>query len=320
MKKQAVPHDNDLLTEISVAYYQEDMTQEEIAQKYGISRIKVGRLLKKAREEGIVDITVRYHPIFSSRLEQELIENFNIKRALIALDIKNEVEQRRQVAALVANYLSTTLKNNQTVTVGYGRNIAAISNYTGNISQKRCHFISSVGGLNLSEQSINADHAAHNLAQKFSGTSESLYAPAYCESEAMKKAFVQNGMLKEALKRAQQADFAIVEIDSLDNDCNLVKAGLFSLQELSDMQQTHEAACEISGFGLFNSQGKPLETSLTHHTVGLTLDDLKKIPCVIGIASESTKSIAILSALKTGLIHVLATSVYNAKTILAIAK
>jgi DNA-binding transcriptional regulator LsrR (DeoR family) len=39
--------DYELLTEIAVAYYEQEQTQEEIAQRFGISRIKVGRLLKR---------------------------------------------------------------------------------------------------------------------------------------------------------------------------------------------------------------------------------------------------------------------------------
>ncbi len=66
----------------------------------GISRIKVGRLLKKARQEGIVEISVKYHPVFSSQIEQQFISHFGIKRALIALDHHDEDEQRQQVAAL----------------------------------------------------------------------------------------------------------------------------------------------------------------------------------------------------------------------------
>ena len=38
--------ESELLTEIAVAYYEYEQTQEEIAQRFGISRIKVGRLLK----------------------------------------------------------------------------------------------------------------------------------------------------------------------------------------------------------------------------------------------------------------------------------
>ncbi|MGU3844377.1 sugar-binding transcriptional regulator, partial [Vibrio diabolicus] len=95
----------DLLTEISVAYYQDGATQEEISRKFAISRAKVGRMLKQARDEGIVEITVKYHPVFSAKIEQRLIERFGVKRALVALDQPNEEAQRLQVAGLVSNYL-----------------------------------------------------------------------------------------------------------------------------------------------------------------------------------------------------------------------
>ena len=62
-----------LLTEIAVAYYDQEQTQEEIAKRFGISRIKVGRLLKKARQEGIVEITIRSSaPRLSSSLFRTL--------------------------------------------------------------------------------------------------------------------------------------------------------------------------------------------------------------------------------------------------------
>ena len=53
MDKTGVSQEYELLTEIAVAYYCDEITQEEIANKFGFSRIKVGRLLKKAKEEGI---------------------------------------------------------------------------------------------------------------------------------------------------------------------------------------------------------------------------------------------------------------------------
>ncbi len=105
-----------LLTEIAVAYYDQEQTQEEIAKRFGISRIKVGRLLKK-RAEGIVEISVKYHPVFSSQIEQQFISHFGIKRALP--DHHDEDEQRQQVAARSVTTLPG-VKNDMTVTVGQG--------------------------------------------------------------------------------------------------------------------------------------------------------------------------------------------------------
>ena len=57
MDKSSQSQDFELLTEIAIAYYCDEVTQEEIANRFGFSRIKVGRLLKRAKEEGIVEIT-----------------------------------------------------------------------------------------------------------------------------------------------------------------------------------------------------------------------------------------------------------------------
>ena len=99
-----------LLTEIAVAYYDQEQTQEEIAKRFGISRIKSRAPAEKARQEGIVEISVKYHPVFSSQIEQQFISHFGIKRALIAPDHHDEDEQRQQVAAPVSNYLAGVLK------------------------------------------------------------------------------------------------------------------------------------------------------------------------------------------------------------------
>lgn len=175
-----------LLTEIAVAYYDQEQTQEEIAQRFGISRIKVGRLLKKARQEGIVEISVKYHPVFSSQIEQQFISHFGIKRALIALDHHDEDEQRQQVAALVSNYLAGILKNDMTVTVGQGRNVAAVANHVGIFPERHCRFICGIGGTKRDNQLIDADHISRNLARKFNGFSETLYAPAYVETPELR--------------------------------------------------------------------------------------------------------------------------------------
>ncbi|MFT5558551.1 MAG: DNA-binding transcriptional regulator LsrR (DeoR family) [Psychromonas sp.] len=113
--------DRQILTEIAILYYQEGATQEEISKKFYLSRIKIGRLLKRARGEGIIEINVRYHPIYSAQLEQRLINKFNLKQVLIALDQTNNQEQCKQVAVLVSAFLASNLQDNSIVAVGQGK-------------------------------------------------------------------------------------------------------------------------------------------------------------------------------------------------------
>lgn len=316
MEKQTVSQDNELLTEIAVAYYQDEITQEEIAKKFGISRIKVGRLLKRAKEEGIVEINVRYHPVFSTRLEQQMRERFPISRALIALDHQDEEEQRRQVAALVSNYLAMSLKDEMVLAVGQGRNVAAIADHVGSVTERHCKFICGIGGTHRPGDAINADHISRRLAKKFGGSSETLYAPAYVENRALKDAFMQNGTIKETLDRARKADVALVGIGDMNENSYMVKLGWFTPHEIIDASLNQGVIGDIAGYDFFNAQGQHVDTVMNERVIGLSIDELRKIPCVIAIASENTKALAILGALRTGAIDIIATSALNVRTIL----
>ena len=50
-----------LLAQVASLYYEQGLTQEQVARRLGISRSGVSRLLREARREGIVEIHVR-HP------------------------------------------------------------------------------------------------------------------------------------------------------------------------------------------------------------------------------------------------------------------
>ncbi len=273
-------------------------------------------MLKRAKEEGIVEINVRYHPVFSTRLEQQMMERFPISRALIALDHQDEEEQRRQVAALVSNYLAMSLKDDMVLAVGQGRNVAAIADHVGSVTERNCKFICGIGGTHRPGDAINADHISRRLAKKFGGSSETLYAPAYVENRALKDAFMQNGTIKETLDRARKADVALVGIGDMNENSYMVKLGWFTPHEIIDASLNQGVIGDIAGYDFFNAQGQHVDTVMNDRVIGLSIDELRKIPCVIAIASENTKALAILGALRTGAIDIIATSALNVRTIL----
>ncbi|ENE8567647.1 sugar-binding transcriptional regulator [Salmonella enterica] len=320
MDKPIVSQEYELLTEIAVAYYCDEITQEEIANKFGLSRIKVGRLLKRAKEEGIVEINVRYHPVFSTQLEKQLKERFPVSRALIALDHHDEEEQRRQVASLVSAYLNNVLKDNVVVAVGQGRNVASVAESSGVIQGRDCRFICGIGGTHRSGDVINADHISRLLAKKFGGSSESLYAPAYVENIQLKELLLQNGTIKETLDRARKADIALVGIGDMNEESYMVKLGWFTPHEINDASLNQGVIGDIAGYDFFNARGEHVNTVMDNRVIGLSVEELRQIPCVIAIASENTKAMAIMGALRTGAIDIIATSARNIRTILSLSQ
>ncbi|HGS5259093.1 TPA: sugar-binding transcriptional regulator [Vibrio cholerae] len=306
----------DLLTEIAVSYYQDGATQEEISKKYTISRAKVGRLLKQARDEGIVEITVKYHPVFSAKIEQRLIERFGVRRALIALDQPNDEAQRQQVAGLVSNYLTSTLKNGMVVTVGQGRNVSAVAHHVGVITPRDCKFVCSIGGIHPRGGMFNADHICRQLAKKYGGSSETLYAPAYAENPEQKRVFMQNSTVKQTLDLARKADIALVGIGDMSENSYMVDLGWFMPEKVVQSRLNQGVVGDFAGHDFFDVHGRIANTVMNDRVIGLGIDEFRPIAEVIAIAAENSKPLALLGALRTGAIDVIATSVSNALTVL----
>ncbi|WP_407333436.1 sugar-binding transcriptional regulator [Enterovibrio sp. 27052020O] len=308
--------DTNLLTEIAILYYQQNTTQEEISKKFGISRAKVSRLLRRAREEGIVEITVKFHPVHSAQLEQRLMEKFNLKRALIALDQPSVQEQRTQVATLVSSFLDGNLQDGMVVAVGQGQNVAAVADQPGIVSHRNARFVCAIGGTHRSGDIINADHICRRLAKKFGGSSETLYAPAYVDTPQIRDVFLNHPNINETLNQARKAEFALVGIGDMDENSHMVKLGCFSAREFVEARVNDGIVGDIGGFDFFKLDGSRANTLMRDRVVGLEMQDLINIPNVIAMASESRKALSILGALKTQTIDVLATSASCAMALL----
>ena len=308
----------ELMTRVAMLYYVEDHTQAEIAQMLGLQRSRVVRLLKRAKEEGVVEIAIHPHPSLNLSLEAEFKERFGLQEVLLASDQHDEVVQRSLVAQMVAHYLTRRLQDNMVVAIGMGRNIGAIPNYLANVPSRACRFISALGGSPQIEPVINPDEVSRRLAESFGGTSESLYAPAYVESPTIRDLFMSHATIQRTLKKARQADIALVGIGDAYDRSAVVQIGCFTSSEMRLLRQAG-AVGDILGF-FFDIHGQPVADGMEHRVVGLSAEDLRSIPCVVAIASEGEKIHAILGALRTGLVQVIATSTHNAREILELHK
>lgn len=304
-----------LMTEIATLYYVEGETQEVIANRLGISRVKAGRLLKRAQAEGIVDVRVRQHPAVSAEIEQALIRRFGIRRALIALDHADAEVQRANVASLVADHLSRGLTEGAIVAVGMGRNVGAVADNVFEQGQRQCSFVCAIGGSVRAGEYMNPDHICRRLATRFGGESETLYAPALVQNLELRDAMYENPTIRQTLDRARRADIALIGIGDLSENSNMVRMGWFTPQETAEARLSGTVG-DMMGYDFIDIYGRPSMTPMQGRVIGLTITDLARIPDVIAIASENTKAAGILGALRTGVIDTLATSVTNAHTIL----
>lgn len=298
-------------------YYLEGATQAQVATGLGLSRARVGRLLKQARDLGIVEIRVHAPPAITERLETEMARRFGLRHVLLVPDHASGAVQRDLVAQRVAEVLLRHLRAGMVVAVGMGRNVGAVSASIGDAPSRACRFVAAIGGSPATAPQVDAGGIARDLAARFGGTGVTLYAPAYAESPAVRAAFLRHDDVRRTLDLAAGADVALVGIGDAEDDSAVVRMGCFSRADMRRMRAAGAVGDILGSF--FDTQGRPVAAGMRDRVISLGFEELRRVAMTIGVAAEAGKARAILGALRSGVIEVLATSVANARQVLRLA-
>jgi DNA-binding transcriptional regulator LsrR (DeoR family) len=299
-----------VLTEIARRYFIEGETQDAIGRSLDLSRMKINRMLREAQDLGLVEVRVRLHSSQTRDLEQAFCQRFGLKSLLVAPDAQSPEQRRRNVAVLVNNFLESSLRENLVIAVGMGRNVAAVAEVQTNRTFQSINFVSGSGGASEAGEAGNADHICRSLARRFGGSATTLYAPAFVPDIRLREALMQNETVRRTLNLARSADYALIGVGDLAPDSHMARMGWFSADELKRAQAAGVVG-DLMGYDFFNSEGQPSNGDIGGRVIGLSRDDLRRISNTIAIASEPSKVVSILGALRTGSIDILATTMSN---------
>lgn len=304
--------EKDLAVRVAWLYYKEDLTQKEIAKRFGISRSKVVRLLKNIKKEGIV----HFHIIGPHKnclpLEQEIISRFGLQDAMVVPFFKEE-RLRETLGKAVAHYLELHLKSGDTLGIGWGKTLHHMAGYINSDEIRDLKIIALYGGLTPALY-MNPYVVGGKLASVFKGHCYYIHAPAITSSEKLCRSFKSDLTVKRAIEMGKEATYSVVGIGEVSPEATLVKLGYINLVELEDLV-CREAVGDILG-QFFNIQGEKIDTELHRRNVAFPLEELRKMKNVIGVAGGKGKVQAILGALRGKLIKILITDEETAKLLL----
>ena len=127
---------------------------------------------------------------------------------------------------------------------------------------------------------------------------------------------MQDSSFQATIKMFSRVNVAISGIGafSSSSDSYLQKAGYVSDEDIKNL-----LGCGAVGdiFGhYFNIEGKTCNSDLEERTIGMNLEDLREVRYTIGVAGGIQKTLAILGALRGGLINTLVTDLATANDIL----
>ena len=317
MPKGKQPIDRRLLTKVSRYYYEETISESEIATRLNLSRSKVSRLLKEARMIGIVHISVVPPPGIYVELEARLEKKFNLLETVV-VDIAESTTPdtlARQLGLAAARHLQMNLMEGEIIGISWGRTLSAMANAIQPQRSKDNLVIQIIGGLGPPTSEAHATEVCWRMANALSCDVMLLPAPGIVVNKQVKEAFLQDLHVQQNLQRHAQIDVAYVGIGAPTPDSVLLRDGSIMTQSDVDLLTAKGAVGDIA-LPFFDASGKPIEPDLDERVIGITLEQLNRIKRVIGIAGGQEKLVAIHSALLGAHINVLITDQYTARQLL----
>lgn len=293
-------------------YYEEGLTQGDIAERMGLSRASVNAYLADARTRGIVNIEITQDKFRSLTIAQALREHFNLQDCLV---IPTEGGERSLIARLGdagARALKRFVRSGDTVAVTWGRTVLALADQLDHPGLQDVRVVQATGGTTATIP-WTPETCASRLAKALNARTIPISAPAIVSSPEIRAMLLREPVLAEQLAVLAEADRIVMGISSLRPESTIHTSGFLE----SGIQHSHYQDAVGSIVGRFiSARGAPVIGPMNDRTIGIDLDALRRIPQRIAVAGGVDKVPAILAALRGGHVNVLVTDAATGRGIL----
>jgi deoxyribonucleoside regulator len=307
---------HELLAQVASMYYEGEKSQNEIADELGLSRVKVYRLLKEAREEQIVKIMIDWPIERDNQVEKQLIQVFQLKTALVLKStLSNNVSALRCLGQMAARYLEMILEDGMTLSVCLGRSTYEVIQAISSSFRAHVNVVQAMGSIPFAIQEIDSSALARQLAQKLGGQVLYLSSPLMTNTPEEAEVLRRQKLIEPTLSASRSADILLVGIGGVNPDASrYVQAEMIPAEKLQALAD--EGAVGDIGGQFFKSSGEIHPCLYNQCMIGLTLEEMKQIPNTIAVAMGPNKVKAILGGLRTGVIDVMCTDLQTARSVL----
>ncbi|NBC66407.1 MAG: winged helix-turn-helix transcriptional regulator [Bacteroidetes bacterium] len=317
MPRPKDPIDVRLLSKISSMYYDQDCNQQEIADRLHLSRPKVSRMLKQAREQDIVQITVVTPNGNFVELEHALEEKYGMKEVILVESDEGMSANmiKRQVGSAAANYLHRTAHDGDVIGVTWGTTLQATVDSMQPTPIDNLHIVQALGGVGPPEAKAHAADISRRLSQLLNAKLTLLPAPGIVRSVQAKEVLMDDPQVKNTLNLFSKIDSLYVGIGALNTN-PVLQGNSEEISESNSREIFNSKAIGDIALRFFDSKGKEVDTTLKDLVIGVSPDEMTEIDTVVGIAGGLEKAEVIHGALTGKNINVLISDSMTAEKVL----
>jgi DNA-binding transcriptional regulator LsrR (DeoR family) len=299
----AYSRDADLLRAASM-YYLQDMKMEAIAKHLGTSRSTVSRLVKRARETGIVEITLRSPEHRAPGLARQIARAYGIEVYVVPVsDLTSRESRLEQVALTTARLLGSWFDSEMVLGIAWGTTLAAIARALSVKPTRGSSVVQLNGAANTRTSGV--DYAGDLVGRFAAAFDASLYdfpVPAFFDYAETRDAMWRERSIRRVLEMQAQCDIALFSVGALSGrvPSHVYSAGYLEPDDIATLNDEGVVGDVCTVF--LRADGTYRDIPLNDRASGPHPEELRRIPRRVCVAAGNNKVDALHAALRAGVV------------------
>lgn len=300
--------DLDLMVRVARLYYELGETQERIGEILGVTRTQISRILKQARDEGIVEISIIDESEEDPATALELEERFDLRAVHLAPRLGGPGDlTRRVVGRLAARLVRERIQHDQVVGVGGGVTVTAV------VEELQVPpFPLGITAVPLAGgYGSPSNIPVRKFAEVMGGYAQELPAPSVVSDAKTRSVLMEHVGVQNIVRMWDRLDAAVFGVGT--GSVSEAWYGADAARRLRERQPAGEVLVRY-----YDLEGRFIDHEMEDRLIGVDPRRLREVPISIAVACGDDKAIPLLGALRGALIKELVTDRKTAEQILAL--
>ncbi|WP_250445041.1 sugar-binding transcriptional regulator [Actinotalea sp. C106] len=283
-------------------YYLQDMTMDVIARHLGTSRSTVSRLIKRARETGLVEITIRPARTLAPGLSRTIAREHAIEAYVVPVpDSATELQRLEQVALTTAKLIGSWFDSEMVLALAWGTTLAAIGR---NLTPKATRGSSVVqlnGAANTRTSGVEyASDLISGFGSAFDAAVHHFPVPAFFDYPETKASMWRERSIRRVLDVQRRADIALFSVGAVSGGVpsHVYSAGYLDAEDVTLLHDEGVVGDVCTVF--LRADGSYADVALNARATGPTPTELRRIPRRVCAVAGDNKVAPLRAALAAG--------------------
>jgi len=300
-------------------YYNQGLTQKDVAERLGLSRSTVIRLLDEAMKRSEVQIWISEGIDTCVELAIRLEKAYGLDEALVVPAPRDgsATSLASSVGLALGQFLSEVVQDDMTIGVGWGRTMTASLGSFRPPRRENCKVVSLLGGIVAVHQTNPIDYT-WRFAGQLGAECYMFLAPLLVDSVKTKRALIEQCGLNTIYDLAENLDLAVVSCGDIGPHSTSLSEGFISKAEL-DRLIAAGCVCDTM-FNFLDEQGRSVDHKLNERVMSVDLDTLRKAKHIVLSSGGAHRAVAIRATIRRVGCNTLITDETAAKELLRLAE